>query len=250
MTNLISNAIKFTQEGEVTINWHYDPSQKVLLFECIDSGVGINPIDAERIFHPFQQADNSTARKFGGTGLGLTICKQLIDKMSGEIGAYAMKGGQSGTCFWFQIPVEITHLDEIEDAAQISTLSLAPLKNCKILVAEDNLVNQKIIMVFFSQVEANITFAADGAIALEQFKSSADFDIVLMDCQMPVMDGYQASIEIKKINPSVPIIAITANSFEEEKQQCRDAGMTGFVSKPLDKELLYRTIIQMIETSN
>jgi signal transduction histidine kinase/CheY-like chemotaxis protein len=244
ITNLVSNAIKFTESGKVKVELNFKPQQGRLSFKCIDSGIGIAPNDAKKIFIPFQQADNSTTREFRGTGLGLTISKQLIEKMSGEIGLYALDQNKSetGSCFWFEIPVdEAPQLTIDPETLQQKYL---PLQGCNILVAEDNPLNQKIITVFLEQAGATVTLAADGVIVVSLFKAGFNFELILMDCQMPNMDGYQASREIREIDASIPILAVTAHSFEEEKIKCFEAGMTGFITKPLNKALLYKTILE------
>jgi len=244
ITNLVSNAIKFTECGKVKIEVNFKPQNGRLSFKCIDSGIGISSNNAKKIFTPFQQADNSTTREFGGTGLGLTISKQLIEKMSGEIGLYTLDKNKhnTGSCFWFEIPVDEAPKFTIDPKTLLQ--KHLPLQGCNILVAEDNPFNQKIITVFLEQAGAKVTLAADGLIVVSLFKTSFNFELILMDCQMPNMDGYQASREIRKIDASIPILAVTAHSFEEEKVKCFEAGMTGFITKPLDKALLYKTIME------
>jgi signal transduction histidine kinase/ActR/RegA family two-component response regulator len=252
ITNLVSNAIKFIRNGRVKVKVGYNPKKRRLLFKCYDSGIGISPSDATKIFAPFQQANNSTTREFGGTGLGLTISKQLIEKMSGEIGAYALDKNEQdeknmGNCFWFEIPVDKAYEFVIDSAELEQSCSL--LKDLNILVAEDNLLNQKVIATLLKQVGAQVTLAADGVIAVSLFKTSSDFDLVLLDCQMPNMDGYEACRQIRKNNANIPILAVTAHSFEEEKTKCFEAGMIGFITKPLNKALLYKTILEAMENS-
>ena len=247
--NLVGNAIKFTETGSVALTI----SQKkngvktaLLLFSIADSGIGIPAGKQEIIFEFFTQADNSTTRKYGGTGLGLTICKQLVGIMGGEIGVDSSEG--KGATFWFTVMLEKQSEEEIV-AHATRTKSWTPLnkevtakKNGRILLAEDDPINQMVAESFLTRLGYSVDIAANGREAL-RFLSKIDYSLVLMDCHMPEMDGFEATAIIRDSgsnvrNHSLPVIAITANALQEDREKCLSAGMDDYLPKPLDIDSL------------
>jgi len=238
LINLIGNAIKFTREGwvSITISCSEEKDDNVkLLFRVTDTGIGIANEKLELIFESFTQADSATTREFGGSGLGTTICKQLVELLGGEIGVKSEIG--KGSTFWFTV---VFKKGSLEKPTEKAGETLAPLNNARFLVVEDYPTNQEVAKYMIESAGGHISIAENGLIALDIFKEG-DFDIILMDVQMPKMDGYEATREIRKIpgGANIPIIGMTANVFEKDKQDCISAGMNDFISKPLDfKKLL------------
>lgn len=243
LTNLAGNALKFTAQGEVRIRIRYFASKAgdELRVEVIDTGIGVSPDEVGRLFTRFSQADASTTRKFGGTGLGLAICKQIVEQMRGEIGVDSEQG--CGSTFWFRIPTsEGAEPDWTERSAlPVKAIDL-PAK--RILVAEDNPVNRKVISALIAPHGHQLTLVDNGLKAVQALQAEA-FDVVLMDVSMPVMDGPTATQEIRKLaGPmrDVPIIALTANAMAGDREIYLDAGMTDYVSKPIDVNALLAAI--------
>jgi two-component system CheB/CheR fusion protein len=208
-----------------------------------DPGIGIARGKLKTIFQKFEQADLSTTRKYGGTGLGLPICKELVELMNGKIGVKSVKNESS--IFWFKINLAIPE----NQNSVVANKSIKPrrkknssLKNVNILLVEDNCISQKLMTYILEKYGCSITPASDGIEAIEQTRKQK-FDIILMDCQMPKMDGYQATQEIRKLerknkaNPNI-IIAITANALNGDKKRCLDAGMDDYLSKPITPKSL------------
>ena len=233
LLNLLSNAVKFTHKGRVTLRLRQFHREGVLhlRFEVEDTGIGIDPAGLAKLFQPFTQVDASISRKYGGTGLGLTICKQIVEKLGGELGVRSEPG--QGSLFWMEVPAEAA---EMETDAVLSTATVdpqAPLAPGNILLVEDNVVNQQVATRFLDRLGQNVTIANNGieAVAIARAKP---FDIILMDMQMPEMDGIEATRRIRAevVNPA-PIIAMTANASDEDRRRCVEAGMVGFESKPI-----------------
>ena len=259
LINLTNNAIKFTDKGEITIqvdcldkiiNTKESNEKITLQFSVTDSGIGMTDAQIAHLFKPFSQADSSTTRKYGGTGLGLTISKQLVELMGGKIWAESQYG--TGTTFFFT--VRLNTVDDSVAAAmresnddEITAVEKSRIKGCKILLVEDNTINQQVARELLEMKEIVVTIADNGQEAVEAVKHHS-FDAVLMDIQMPVLDGYGATREIRT-NPDLkkmPIIAMTANAMPEDRQQCLDAGMDDFIAKPIDPNRLYRTLAHWI----
>lgn len=240
LTNLVSNAIKFTAEGGVTVRLHvvgHRPDGEMLLaLDVIDTGIGIAPDKQRLIFEPFSQADGSITRQFGGTGLGLSICHRLCSLLGGSIGLESSLG--EGTTFRVRVPVTAVPLSSgSSDLPPTTTMNPPPNGPLRILLAEDHPVNQKVAQIMLTKSGHSVELAADGAQAVEA-ASQGDFDLILMDVQMPVMDGLEATRRIRahegeQQRPRVTIIAMTANAREEDRQVCLEAGMDDFVSKPI-----------------
>jgi len=252
LVNLLGNAVKFTERGAVTVRVSTDDQdvRSVLLrFEVRDTGIGISPESLTRIFHSFSQADGSTTRKFGGTGLGLTIAKQLVQMMGGEIDATCTPG--EGSTFWFTM-----RLDRPEPVSAQAAPSPLPVhgpgvpvassgdhrleKRCfspfRILVVEDNPVNQKLTKAMLDHCDCRVDVAGNGQEALAAVAGTA-YDLILMDCQMPEMDGYEATQAIREREASgggrrIPIVALTAHAMEGDREVCIAAGMDDYLSKP------------------
>ncbi len=251
LLNLISNAIKFTQRGEIRIETilRRVGMQQWVQFRVTDTGAGI-PQDLQiQLFQPFTQADGSTARKFGGSGLGLSICKQLVEMMKGQIGVESQPG--KGSMFWFTfpyIPVEESRMAEPK-ARSAGPVSLA---DKRVLIAEDNVVNQLLIKSLVQSMGCQVVVVANGKEVLSAMEQS-DYDLVLMDCQMPEMDGYEATQEIRKKDDSrgyrVPVVALTANAMKSDIEKCFAAGMDEHISKPVRKEQLFSVLEKFMSGS-
>ncbi|MFT6926718.1 MAG: signal transduction histidine kinase/CheY-like chemotaxis protein [Psychromonas sp.] len=241
LTNLISNAIKFTQRGEVSVSAViFEPSvtQLSLQIRVQDTGIGIAAEHQDRIFESFSQADSSTTRNYGGTGLGLAISKQLIEMMGGNIGFRSELG--HGTTFWFNLKLNKTDQILSEDPLLVRTIAKKQIElQGKILLVEDHPVNQEYALQALTGLGVEVDLAGNGADALNQLQQQ-HYDLVLMDCQMPVMDGYRATQLIRQGeqqngSPRLPIIALTANAMLEDRQRCISAGMDDYLSKPFNK---------------
>ncbi len=242
LLNFISNAFKFTKNGSIKLFIIQDTAGGVL-FSVKDSGQGIEESKVCSIFEPFIQEDSSTTRKFGGTGLGLTISSKLVDLMSGDIKLESKVG--KGSTFSFLIPLPESSVKNIKSKKTISpSPSVAKEFPHTILVAEDNVVNQNLIKAFLLKLGYQIDLANNGVMALEMAKMKT-YTLIFMDIQMPKMDGFQATKELLEHFGSVApsIIALTANVFEEDRQRCLEAGMTGFVPKPFE----FKDFINAIE---
>jgi signal transduction histidine kinase len=259
LMNLLSNAFKFTRKGGVQVRVTLVQAEQCLLFEVIDDGIGISDSQRQSLFSPFEQASASVSRIYGGSGLGLSICKQFVEQMGGKIGLRSEPG--HGSVFFFTLPVaaELAETSEGEGDFRLSAQTQAagpvlPAQNpdgtvlkaengdipsLTILVAEDNDVNKMVLKGILRKLGYYGIFVDDGLAALEQYQhSQPDIDVILMDCDMPVMDGFAAAqkireYEIKQGLRPVPIIAVTAHALREEKQRCFDVGMDLHLSKPL-----------------
>jgi CheY-like chemotaxis protein len=239
--NLIGNAVKFTLDGgvEVRLTATGGGPQKRLRVEIEDTGIGIAQEAQVALFQRFHQADSSTTRRFGGSGLGLAITRRLAELMDGEVGLTSREG--HGSTFWFEIAAPLAQPDMApEPAAPLAGW----LKGMRILIVEDNPTNRLIASKMLETLGASVQTANDGAEGL-QAASRAAFDLILMDVQMPVMDGVAATRAIRRLAAPVgdtPIIAMTANVFTHQQQSYREAGMSGAVSKPLSPASLLAEI--------
>ncbi|MBT3751154.1 MAG: PAS domain S-box protein [Bacteroidetes bacterium] len=248
--NLVNNAIKFTDKGEVKIIVSLLEINKTnikLKFDVIDTGIGIKENVQEKLFKAFSQADSSTTRVYGGTGLGLSIAKQLSNLMGGEIGVSRNK--EKGSTFWFTAQFEICDgkIEECSNTGESDTHQDNIDRKLRILLAEDNLTNQKIAVYNLTKRGHDVEVVVNGKLAVEKFKEQS-FDLIFMDVQMPEMNGLDATREIRKLekssnSESIQIIALTANAMQEDKNQCLKAGMNGYISKPFKQEELERVLI-------
>lgn len=239
--NLCNNALKFTTQGSIVVNIRNGGlrgGKCVLCISVHDTGIGIAAEAQERLFDKFSQADSSTTRRFGGTGLGLAICKLLLELMDGEISVFSVPG--KGSTFHVTVAMAIASADAIlRDASgqQAASDSVALTLEGHILVAEDNEINQEIISALLSSMGVSHRLASNGKEALEAL-GQEEFVLVLMDVQMPEMDGITATEHLRRRGNTMPVLALTANVMEEDKQRCFAAGMNGHIAKPIDPEEL------------
>jgi len=250
--NLAGNAVKFTEKGSVTVHVsmiNKDDFFILLKFEISDTGIGIPENKINRLFKSFSQVDESTTRKYGGTGLGLMISKQLVEMMNGKIHIKSQPG--KGTTFWFTINYELSRTDNIKDCLdekknlqEHKTL----IRDIKILIAEDNSINQKVAISILKNLKhRDVIIAENGKKAVELYKTQK-FDLILMDGQMPEMDGIEATKAIRQIEveenyaEQIPIIAVTASVMEGDKERFIAAGMNDYISKPLKIKELEKVI--------
>lgn len=228
LNNLINNAIKFTDKGEINVS--VKQVKDLTQFNVQDSGIGLNKTDLISIFENFSQVDAGIQRKHHGTGLGLSIVKQLVELMGGQVSVSSEIN--KGSNFGFLIPLK--EVDECEvEIAQNAHLS-TDLSDLKILVCEDNPVNVKLIERVLSKLKLNVTFALNGKEGIEKARSEKP-DVIFMDLQMPIIDGYEATLKIKEFS-TVPIFALSAHVLEEERAKCIEAGMSGFIPKPFKEK--------------
>ena len=256
LLNLAGNAIKFTERGEVRVVARIteDDGESVLLEMSVwDTGIGIAPEAVERIFNPFEQADGSTTRKYGGTGLGLPICQRLVRLMGGEIQVVSTPG--AGSVFTFTVrlrralavPAESAEMHQSGVAAEHALRVEFP--GCRILVAEDDWVNQEVALELLREMLGfTVDIAGDGAQALDMAINHR-YDLILMDMQMPELDGLGATQAIREIDgyAETPIIAMTANAFAEDRALCLDAGMNDFIAKPVDPDKLFVIMLKWLQ---
>ncbi len=254
LTNLVSNAIKFTERGSVRLHAQLlssDGERARLRFAVQDSGIGIAPEVQDRLFMPFAQADQSTTRRFGGTGLGLSIVKRLAMMMGGSVGVSSTPG--VGSEFWAEIEVGVA-LDSATDQGIGTRAGPVPdLNGLRILVVDDSTNNLDVARWILERAGGRVSLAGDGQQAVARLSAGpADFDVVLMDVHMPVMDGFTAAIKIRQELGLVdlPIIALTAGALASEKEQARTAGLDDFVSKPFDPHDLVRCILRHASAPN
>jgi PAS domain S-box-containing protein len=249
LLNLCANAIKFTHQGGVRLELAYDPASRRLRLSIVDSGIGIHAEEQIKLFQPFSQADSSTTRRFGGTGLGLYISRQLAEKLGGGISIQSISG--LGTRMDVTIDAgAVADADlctEIPNAAPahvvVPPAGAARSLRGRVLLAEDSPDNQRLISLYVQEAGAEITIVNNGQRAVETALAD-NFDLVLMDMQMPVMDGISATEWLRRAGYAGPVVAITANAMKEDQQRCLEAGCDGFLTKPIDtaafRELLAR----------
>jgi len=242
LSNLIENAIKFTETG--SIGFGYEVKNELLEFYVKDTGVGLSGEQQEIIFERFRKAEESKTKLYGGAGLGLAICRKLLQLMDGSIRVESSPG--QGADFCFNIPlVPGVHEPEVTQA-DIIPVKEHSMKGKKILVAEDNHLNYLLIEAFLAGTAIKICWARDGQEAVDQCKSPGDFDMVLMDLRMPIMDGYQAVRDIRSFNKDLPVVAVTAYSLSEVKKNTEGDWFTDYLAKPVNQEKLLQMINQYV----
>lgn len=248
LVNLIGNAFKYTPQGEVSLNLYLNKKHNLIEFQVKDSGIGIPENALENIFTPFTQADSSDKRKYGGAGLGLAISSSLAKLMGGTITVESEE--TKGSKFTLKIPWKKSNpkqksIKESSNYARNIKIN-KKLNELSVLVVEDNLINQKVIGAFMTKLGVNYEIAENGKVAIENVKIN-NFDLILMDCQMPVLDGFEATqiLRDKKIFTG-PIIALTANAFKATMEKCFEVGMDGFLTKPLTIKTLEENLSKMI----
>ncbi|MFT7686096.1 MAG: signal transduction histidine kinase/CheY-like chemotaxis protein [Candidatus Azotimanducaceae bacterium] len=243
LTNLLSNAIKFTTSGNVIITVHLSEISD-LIVKIADTGIGMSSDQLEGLFEPFGQADASTTRLYGGTGLGLSISKQLAELMHGSIEVNSVLN--EGSTFTVTLPIKSIAEDKVvNDLDTVPIAEVNQLVDCKVLLVEDNLVNQRLAHTIIKKAGMSCTIAFNGLEAIHILNQES-FDIVLMDIQMPVMDGYETTRQIRndRTNELLPIIGLSANVMDEDREACIKVGMNDFVGKPFKADALIGTIIR------
>ncbi|MGC4079793.1 MAG: ATP-binding protein [Rubrivivax sp.] len=252
LLNYANNAVKFTEHGSVTIRARLveqDDSSALLRFEVEDSGIGIAPEVLPRLFAAFEQADPSTTRRAGGTGLGLAITHRLAELMGGEAGASSQPG--RGSTFWFTARLRrdaAAAVDAVQGAAAEAEQTLRQRHaGARVLLAEDNPVNAEVAQAILEEAGLTVELARDGRDAVAM-ALAGDYRLVLMDMQMPTLDGLDAcrAIRLQRSSAELPVIAMTANAFDEDRQRCQEAGMDDFISKPVDPATLYRLLLRWL----
>ena len=250
LNNLVSNAIKFTNKGGINIDVRIQEQTVdtiIVCFKVTDTGVGIPEESLGYIFDSFSQASEDTSRRFGGTGLGLTICKQLLQLQGGDISVSSTVG--QGSTFQFYLPYGLTNKKAPEAPSNPATQEYKNLLAGKnVLIAEDNEINQKLIEFVLRKAGGAVTIANNGEEAVQHLQQDKAFDLIIMDLQMPKMDGYATTYYIRhQLRLTTPIIAMTATAMKDEQWQCLHAGMNEYMTKPFEFAELYKRIVQLVD---
>lgn len=256
LLNFVGNALKFTESGHVSqraVLVEEDASGVLVRFEVQDTGIGIAPEVLPRLFADFEQADSSTTRRFGGTGLGLAISRRLAGLMGGQVGAESRLG--EGSTFWFTARLQreqarLPRLPE-NDVREVERLLSERHAGKRILLAEDNEINREVVLELLASVGLLTDVAEDGSVAL-QLAAQRKYDLILMDVQMPVMDGLTATRQLRARpgGESLPILALTANVFADNVAECLAAGMNAHVAKPVDPDLLFAALLEWLDRTS
>ncbi|MCK6393981.1 transporter substrate-binding domain-containing protein [Zoogloea sp.] len=251
LLNLASNAVKFTEAGSIALlasTLESDDSSALVRFEVRDTGIGIAPASQRDLFQPFKQVDASTTRRYGGTGLGLAITQRLARLMGGDAGVVSAPG--AGSTFWFTARLGIGELPAPGPALTGATAeeNIRHLHaGARVLLVEDDLVNQEVALELLGDTGLQVDVAANGRLAVDR-AADTDYALILMDMQMPEMGGLEATALIRTLprHRATPIIAMTANAFDEDRQRCLQSGMNDFVAKPVDPDLLFTTLARWL----
>ena len=248
LVNLIGNALKFTEQGQVSIEPAWQPlDHELIWFTCTvrDSGIGIGADKLESMFKAFQQADSSISRRYGGTGLGLPIARTLAERMGGRLLAQSEEA--HGSVFTLEIPLELHQRIAINQRPTM-TADSACIKGRKVLLVEDNPVNQTVIEAMLSSLGYEVSMVSDGAQAIHRANTEA-FTAILMDCRLPVIDGYEATRQIRQLVGcrDVPIIALTANALQGDREACLQAGMNDYLAKPFKRTDLEQILLRWVQ---
>ena len=249
LLNLVDNAVKFTERGQVVVAvecLQSDAQQARVRITVRDTGPGISDEDRARLFQRFSRLDTSNTRKVGGTGLGLAISQKLAELMGGNLDMHSTPG--EGSTFWLELPLSLAGASESEFAETVEPAEGNTAQySSRVLVVEDNLVNQKVAALMLGRLGCQVDVAADGRRAVEMFADSA-YDLVFMDCLMPVMDGFEATNAIRQLEGSkagrTPIVAMTANAKAGDREECLAAGMSDYITKPIQQSELIRILEQ------
>jgi CheY-like chemotaxis protein len=250
LTNLAANAVKFTERGEVTLKAALESQgagKATVRFAITDTGIGIRPDQLAGLFSPFTQADDSTTRKYGGTGLGLAISKQLVELMGGTIGVDSHEG--HGSTFWFTAVLEHANPGRKPASGPASARcgADAPVRPVRILVAEDNATNRQVALAQLRKLGYEAVAVNNGAEAVENVQGGG-YDLVLMDCQMPVMDGLEATRQIR-LSTGIPVVAMTAHAMPGDRDRCLSEGMDDYLAKPVELKQLVKVLAKWVPGS-
>jgi CheY-like chemotaxis protein len=253
LLNYAANAVKFTERGGITLRVRQidagdgnGDGDALIRFEVQDTGIGIAKEALPRLFTAFEQADNSTTRQYGGTGLGLAITRKLAQLMGGDAGVESVPG--EGSTFWFTCRLKVARREMpssyVPGHGDAEAALARDYAGTRVLLVEDEYVNREVARLLLEEIDFVIDEAENGAEALRQAREK-DYAIILMDMQMPVMDGLEAARQLRQLHTcrDVPILAMTANAFAEDKARCLAAGMDDFLTKPVDPEQLYAILL-------
>jgi CheY-like chemotaxis protein/anti-sigma regulatory factor (Ser/Thr protein kinase) len=257
LINLIGNAIKFTERGEINVKvveLSRNADQVCLQFCVSDTGIGISPAKQRQLFQAFSQADTSVTRTYGGTGLGLVISKQLVEQMGGSIELKSQEG--VGSSFLFTVMLGITDLVGVRNSEPhpiqlFNNPEFQNLPGARVLLVEDNEINRIVLKELLEKQGIQVQIAENGVEALNNLEHNG-YDCVLMDVQMPIMDGFQATRRLKEISTlkDIPVIAMTANAMQQDRQKCLEVGMVDFISKPILPLTLYQVLSKWIKVKD
>jgi PAS domain S-box-containing protein len=254
LLNFASNALKFTEAGSISIGGELlsrDGDSMTCRFSVSDTGIGIRPEDTDRLFNAFEQLDSSTTRRFGGTGLGLAIARHLAELMGGEVGVESTPG--VGSRFWITARLGFASGEAVPTPTLDDSPQIHPARHLKgrVLVVEDEQINREIASDLLTEIGLEVVTAENGRLAVDRYQQSA-FDLILMDIQMPELNGLDASREIRALESGshVPIVALTANVFSADREHCRDAGMNDFVAKPVLPDTLYAVLAKYLPATD